>query len=278
MNDKFESSLLESGELMKRGTMAIVNNAGRVVAIITVIISALVLFTDIKFADFGAESFTSTLAIMLISSYLMYFSMSDAGENAAEECEEYKRAAERYKKLTACVSGDKIAQLREFCKSYSLEELKYRRENLLMKYGYGIDEYNSYKQSMPCDKRSEHVFRQADRLKSVSLTPKMLLSHDSTRERSELANPERFRFMSMIFRLIPSMICMTVTVSVILTAKDGLNAEAVADGVFKLASLLLIGLKGYVSGYDYKKHKITLWLETKARLLDAFLKASNISA
>ncbi len=272
MKDKFELSLLESGEIMRRGTALLINNVGRIVASITLIVSALVLFTDIKMADFSTESFTTTLLIMLISSYLMYFSMTEAGENAGERCEEYKVALGKYNELCKEIGGDKISALRKFSQSYSADELKYRRESFLIGYGYGTDEYEAYRQGKKQTKKALRVFRRADKFRAISLTPKALLSHEQSKERSELSNPEKFRFAFMVLKLLPTTVCMTVTVSVILTTKDNLSIGVILDGIFKLSSLLLIGFKGYVSRYNYKKHRITLWLETKTRLLDAFLK------
>ena len=274
MKDKFEISLLESGEIMNRGAMMLVNNVGRIVAAITLIISALVLFTDIRLADFGTESFSSTLAVMLISSFMMYFSMNEAGENAGERCEEYKSALGVYEELVKKVGGDKISALRKFCKSYSVDELRYRRESFLIKYGYGTDEYEAFKQGEKQTGRARRVFHRADKFRAIPLSPKTLLSAELSKDRSELSNPEKFRFLSMILKLLPTTVCMTVTVSVILTTKDNLSLAVILDGLFKLSSLLLIGFKGYVSGYNYKKQRITLWLETKARLLDAFLKSA----
>lgn len=278
MKDSFESTLLESGKIMHNTAEAIINNTAKIVAAITVIISALVLFTDLKFVDFSAESFSSTLAVMLIASYLIYFSMSESGENAAENCEEYKSALRKCESLCLLIGGDKIANLRKFCHRYSEEELRYRRECFLMRYGYGIEDYSAFIQSGNCDRRARRIFKRADRLRTISLNPKTLLSRAAAKDKSELQNPSKFRFFNMIMRLIPSMICMTVTVSVILTAKEDLNAEAIADGIFKLSSLFLIGLKGYSSGYNYKKNKVTLWLETKARLLDAFLRDERMQS
>lgn len=274
MKDKFELSLLESGEIMNRSARMLINNVGRIVAAITLIISALVLFTDIRLADFGAESFSSTLAVMLTSSYLMYFSMTEAGENAGERCEEYKHAEKKYEELVKSIGGDRISALRKFCKCYSLDELRYRRESFLIKYGYGTDEYEAYRQGEKQTRRARRIFHRADRFRAISLSPKTLLSAEQTRDKSELSNPEKFRFLSMVLKLLPTTVCMTVTVSVILTTKDDLSVEVILDGLFKLSSLLLVGFKGYVSGYNYKKHKIALWLETKSRLLDAFLKSA----
>lgn len=272
MTDKFEASLLEAGRLMQRGMITLAANVGKVTAIITLVVSALVLFTDIRFADFGTESFTSRLAIMLISSYLMYFSMSESGERAGEECREYREASEKWVALSTEVSGDKIGALRDFCKNYSASELRYRRENLLNCHGYTEEEYIASLKGKACTGASKRVFKRAARLRAIPLTPKTLLSMQNARSKSELENPQKSKHISMILKLIPTTICMTVTVSIVLTAKDNMNATTVIDGIFKLASLPIIGLRGYASGYFYARYTSPLWLGTKSRLLDAFLK------
>ena len=275
MKDRFEMSLLESGSLIKRGTEALLNNMGRAIAIITLLISALVLFTDIGFADFSTERFTSTMAVMLLASYLMYFSMSDSGEKRGEESEEFKRASKRCAELSEKIGGDMIGALREFCKSYSEEELAYRKANIIICYGYGESEYERYKSGGACDKKARRIFKRADRQRAIPLTPRTLLAKERVRERSELINPENGKLIAMILKLIPTTVCMLVTVSVMLTAKDDLSAQTVIDGIFKLASLPIIGFRGYVSGYSYTRHTLTLWADTKARLLDAFLKSAK---
>ena len=272
MKDRFEVSLLESGELVKRGATALINNAGRAIATITLIISALLLFTDIGFMGFYGENFTSTLTVMLIASYLMYFSMEDAGEKLGEESEEYKTAFEKCENLAKNIGGDKIPALRDFCKDYAKEELDYRRANLLLRYGYSETEYNDYLNGKAATGKAYRVFRKADRLKPASVTPKVLLSREKSRERNELINPENSKILRMLLKLLPTTVCMTVTVSVMLTTKENLNAAVIIDGLFKLSALFIVGFKGYASGYNYAKRTLPLWLDTKSRLLDAFLK------
>ncbi len=275
MADKFEASLLEAGRLMQRGMITLAANVGKVTAIITLAVSALVLFTDIGFADFGTESFSSTLAVMLISSYLMYFSMSEAGERAGEGSEEYRSASERCAALSRGISGDKIGELRDFCKSYSESELKYRRENLLNCLGYTEEEYLSARAGGEYTGAAKRAFRRASRLRAIPLTPKMLLSTQNAHSKSELESPEKSKHLRMILKLIPTTVCMTLTVSVVLSAKDNMTATTVIDGIFKLASLPIIGLRGYAAGYFYARHSLPLWLDTKSRLLDAFIKKSE---
>ena len=253
----------------------LINNVGRVIATITLIVSALVLFTDVGFCGFESESFTSTLLVMLIASYLMYFSMEDAGERLGEETEEYKSALEHYRNLASKISGDMIPALRVFLSDYSEAERDFRRTSLLIRYGYGIDDYEAYRRGEACEKSARKIFKQADRLRPVALTPRAILSRDGARDKSELRNPEGAKFFNMLMRLIPTTICMTVTVSVMLTAKENLNAAEVAEGIFKLSSLPIIGFRGYAAGYQYTKHSLPLWIATKARLLDAFLKTAD---
>lgn len=272
MKDKFEASLLESGDFIKKSAAALAENMGRAIAVITLIVSALVLFTDISFLDFGMKSFTSTMTVMLLASYVMYFSMEEAGERLGEESEEHKSAKGRLLSLTEKISGEKIEALRLFCKRYSEEELIYRRSNLLLSMGIGDEEYKAYKNGELTDKKSLRAMKKADKLKAYPLTPCILLSRGGKREASELLNPESHKLISMILKLIPTTVCTLLTVSVMFTAKDNIGIATVIDGLFKLSALIIIGFKGYTAGYCYSKHTLSLWLDTKARLIDAFLK------
>ena len=92
MKNSVENELLSLGGLMKQGQSYLVSNAGRIVAAITMIIATLITFTNVAFADVSGESFSVTLVVMLISSYLIYFSMESAGEREGECTEEYKNA------------------------------------------------------------------------------------------------------------------------------------------------------------------------------------------
>ena len=272
MKDKFEMSLLESGNLLKRTGEGLINNVGRVVAAITLLVSALVLFTDVGFCDFETKSFTSTLTVMLIAAYLMYFSMEDAGERLGEDTEEYKSAKARYRELVGRVRGDMMPRLRAFLSDYVKEEREFRQEALLVRYGYGKEDYFLYKSGAPCNKNAKKIFKKADKIRPVILTPRTLLSRDGGDGKSELRNPEGAKLFRMILRLIPTTLCMTVTVSVMLTLKENMSAEEVLEGIFKLSSLPIIGFRGYAAGYNYTKSSLPLWIATKARLLDAFLK------
>ena len=80
---------------------------------------------------------------------------------------------------------------------------------------------------------------------------------------------------STLLTLIPSTLCTVFTVSVILTAKNGLSPSTVIDGILKLSALPIIGFRAYSAGYNFAKNEKSLWLQTRARLLSAFIKQKN---
>jgi hypothetical protein len=84
-------------------------------------------------------------------------------------------------------------------------------------------------------------------------------------------DPSYKKLTASLTSLIPSTVCMVFTVSVILTAKDNLTASAVIDGLVKLACLPIIGFKGTLDGYRFTREDKSAWLDTKARLLEAYL-------
>ncbi len=257
---------------MKRGYKYIADNIGKAIAVITLTVTALVLFTDIGFLELGGKSFTSTMAVIMTASYLMYFSLEDAGEKLGEESNEYKSAKKSYDEIRSKIKGEDMQKLRSFCNDYSAAELEYRQRAFLMQHGYGYDEYKAYKRGDAVkDERSRRMFKKADRLRAIRITPRTLLSPEKTRSESELKNPEGTKLIISIIRLIPCTVSMVITVSIMLTAKEDLSAVAVINGMLKLAGVTIIGFKGYSAGYNYARNSQTLWTETKTRLLEAFI-------
>lgn len=272
MSDRFDATLLGSGELMRRAGTALINNAGRAIALITLTVAALVTFTDVSLADFGAKSFTAMLAVMLIASYLIYFSMADAGEKAGEESEEYRGAMERYLKLRDAIGADKMGRLREFCAEYARAELHFRRETLIASYGFEAEAFALFDAGRyEARGRERRIFKKARRMRAVELTPTKLLSRERSRARSELSNPESYKLLRLALRLIPTTLGMLLTVSIIPSVKENMGTAAVIEGIIKLSGLPVVGFRGYCGGYLQKKRDGTAWLETKARLFEAFL-------
>ncbi len=258
---------------MRRAGLAVLNNAGRAITFITLAIASLVTFTDLSFGGFGAKNFTALVIIMLVSSYLIYFSMEDTGEKAGEECEEFKAALKKYSEAREKLTADKMTALREFCKEYSRQELEYRRETLLLSYGESKEEFERFlADGSGFSRRKTKIFKKAARLRAVELSPKTLLSHEHVKSRSELSNPEVFKLLRLAVKLIPTTLCMLLTISIIPTVKEDMTVSAVIEGILKLSSLPVIAFRGYSAGYFFARRSKCLWIETKARLLQAFIK------
>lgn len=269
---KFEADLLDVGAMMKQGYSYLITNGGKIIAALTLIVAVLVMFTDISFSTMSSYSFVLTLVMMLMASYIMFFSLENAGERLGEEDEGYRAAMKRYKSAREKILPTDIPAMREFCTRYSREELEYRRISVLTEYGYTEDEYREYLSGTSTfNRRTVRVFKRCERLRSVALTPQVLMSSERPAFASELINPERYKLPYMMLQLVPSTLCMTFTVSVILSAKDGLDATSIIDGIFKLTALPIIGFRGYSEGYSYVKNSKSAWIETKSRLLESFL-------
>ncbi len=270
---EFDTALFETGNFMRRGVKLVVENIGRAIAIITVIVTALVLFCDVGFADFSTERFTSTLIIMLISSYIMYFSCYDTGEEAGRATEEYRLRDERYKKLTGRIEGRHLSPFRLYLTRYSEQEATYRRTVFLLQSGYTYAEYEAYKNGTKSDRKARRAFRKADGIKPTPIQTSTLLSGQRKNNKSDIRDPEARKLGGAFLKLLPMTLCSVFTVSIMLTAKDGLSAIGVIEGLFKLSSLLIIGLRGYLAGMTYSRTTLPAWIETKCRLLDDFLKS-----
>lgn len=268
---EFETDLLNSGEKLKAGIVELLNNMGRAVAIITAIITVLVTFTDISFAVITEDGFTSSLLLMLTSSYIIYFSLEDAGERLGEGCDEYLNAVRHYSASREKIAGADISALRDFCVSYTERELDFRRRNMLISYGIAYSEYEAFISGASYDKKNKKILKKIKRLKSAELSPSVLLSKDRFQRKSELENPEKRRIPMLLLKIIPSTVCMAITLSFMLNVKDGLCAADIINGLLKLSALPLIGFKGYSSGFSYVKHTRCGWIETKANIIDAFI-------
>ncbi len=275
MKEGLDVTLVNTDAFLKRGYSFLVANAGRTTALITLIIAALVSFTDIAFSGISAESFTSTLVMLLISSYIMYFSLEDAGEGLGRSTEEYKSALNSYKAVRQTVTPSDIEPLRAFCLEYREKELIYRKNNRLFSHGYTPADLERYKRGETQDKRMRLELRKIDREAPIDLSAQALLKADSSRSVSEFKSPERGKLISMLLGLIPSTVCMFFTVSVIVSAKQNLDAMAVIEALLKLSALPIMGLKGYSAGYRYASISLVEWLNTKTELLCAFKNAKG---
>lgn len=269
--DKNTTSPLE-GLLTEQRAIAFIAECGsKIVATLTVILSAAVIFADVSFASIGTASYTSTLLVLLVSTYLMYFSLEDVGERAGEAADEARTTRERYEEIKAKIKPEEIPALRKFLTEYSKEELLSRRRMILASGGLSEEDLTAYLDEKSYSRQERAVLRKARSARPANLSVAALLSGVEGSAKTELENPERHKLIGLFIRLIPTSVCMLFTVSLALSAKDGLTASAVLDGIFKLSSLPLAGLRGYRAGYIFARHTRTAWCEVKTRVLEAYL-------
>ena len=272
MKNSFDTYLIESAAAIKKGTEMLLENLGKAIAILTVIVVTLVTFTEIGFDDFTSKSFTGTLAVFLIATYVIYFSLEDAGERAGIESEDYRKAKESFAKTSSKIDGDMIEDLRDYLIKYSEEELAFRRKCFLASRGCSLSEYEDWLVGERVKNERLRIFKKAKRIKPIHLSPTALISQRTSRSKSELENPESRKRASLFLKLLPSTVCTVFTVSLALSAKDGLTLSSVIEGLLKISALPIIGFRGYVAGYNHTTVALPCWLNTKERLLSSFLK------
>ena len=274
MKDGLDLGIISSGVLVKKGYSFLIANVGKAVAVITLVVATLVSLTEISFSDFGGETFTSTLIMMLLASYIMYFSLEDAGEKLGRESDGYKAVSEKYITVSAKISGKDITALRQFCLDYRNADLEYRRSNMLFSLGYTEEEYARYLNGESLGKKAEKTLERVKKIRRAELDAAGLLSK-SCKGEGELKDPKSYKLINMAIRLIPSTVCMIFTVSVMISTRDNMTAAGIIEAILKLSTLPAIGLKGYAAGYQYATESEQGWIEVKTRILDSFVSNKN---
>jgi hypothetical protein len=268
--NRLDVTLLTGNESFRGKLVSLVNNMGKAVAAIAAIVAALITFTDISLSELTLATFVPSLIAMLICSYVIYFSMEDAGEDLGKSSEEYRSALKKYTEERGKIGGNDIEPMRKFCNEYAKEELAFRKQSLMLTYGISEGEMNDFLTGKELPRKKRKLCRRICFLKPATLTPQLLLSRKRWHKRSELSNPEKSKVPMLLLKILPSTICMILTVSVMLNVKEDMTASDVINGILKLSALPVIGFKGYSAGYGYTKNSLSLWIETKANILEKF--------
>ena len=268
---EFDRRLLEGGSCFKEGFSALAANLSKVIAAITAVVAVLVTFTEVSFASLGAYEVTTTLTVLLIAAYVIYFSLEEAGEKQGEETLEYTKALARHTALTEKITPELIPALRDFAEKYAKAEAEYRRRCELLRLGYSSEDFLAYERGELKARKTSRALSGVRKIKPMPISAATLLSRERGAKRSELSDPSRQKHLKMILQLMPTTLCMLVTVSVVLSTKEGLGTAEIFEGIMKLSTLPIVGIRGYLSGLSYSKETRTGWLEVRSRLLEAFL-------
>ena len=276
MNKDFDNEILSISEKIRGGYAYLIANLSKIIAVVTAIVTAMLVFTDIAFLGFSSKEFTTTLALILISSFIMYFSLEEAGERLWEESEEYKKLTEEYEESVKKISLERLGALREYCRAYADDELLFRRNGALLSAGYTEEDYLSYLRGDVKEMRKKITLGRISKMRRVKLTPEMLLS-SSVGGRERIRDPKSGKLIMLALKILPSTVCMLFTASVVLSTKE-LSLVAIIEGAMKLSTLPIVGFRGYVNGYNYKKDEEAEWMKTKIGLLEGFLRSDANNA
>ena len=268
----------KSEDLVKGATRLIdgtrrmlVENTAKAIAILTAVLAVLLSFLDITLPELSYKSLTIEVAVLLIASYIIYFSLMDAGESYGKEAEDYKRCEAEYLAVRERVGTDKIAALREFCLRYSKEELWARRRMLLVSEAISDEEYARYLKGEKLPPRERKICERASRMRAEPIDPRALLEVDGCSHGVAPTNPKRHKAIAQLIKLIPMTLCTLFTVSMMITTKDGMTLGTVLESVIKLGCLPIVALRGYISGYRYTTESLKAWYDGRRELLLEFL-------
>lgn len=275
MKTTFDEELINYSDKLRGAYTNLLRDLSKIVALVTALIAALLVFVDIEFLGIGTREFSTTLLLVLISSYVCYFSLAETGERLYEDTEEHRDRLCRYKKITSRITIGMLPALREYLSDYTADELTFRQGQMLLSEGLSTEELAAYKRGEITDKRRRPLKRIAA-AKRLPLTPEGLLTVE-TRERGGVSDPRLTKYPELLLRLLPGTLCMLLTASVVLTFKE-MSPEAIAQGILKLSTLPIVCLRGYASGYNYKRYKEAPFIEAKIRILEGFLDGTDPSS
>ena len=247
------------------------SRVGKLVALISGIVAVLVTFTNITFGGIATKEITTVLAVLMVSAYMIYFSLEEAGERRGEESEEYTAAFARHERLCTALTPDMIPRLREFLTDYTINEAESARRATLLRAGYTEEEYSAYLQGKKTKRTARRVMRRVKRIRPTQISLADVISQGKPGNRRELYNPERRERIKMILKLLPTTVCMVMTVSVVMSIKSDLGTAEIFEGIVKLSTLPVVGARGYLAGLCYSKEVRSGWLAAKSRILESFL-------
>ncbi len=268
--NRFETSLLDTGRALDRGFREISENMSKAIAIITAIIAAALTFTEIALPEVATAELTTEVCVMLVSSYIIFFSLEDAGEACGKRSEEYLEAILEYKEEKQKVRCEDVGKLRDFCLHYTREEVEYRRRELLLSEGITPDEYLAYKKGEALEPRIAAVCRRAEGIKPIRLTAEMLTEGEDGGLKKSIGSPEGAKIVKLILGLVPTTVCMLLSVSLMITAKTDMTFVDIIASLIKLLTLPIVALRGYGEGLSYSTGPLLSWIKTKTELLRAF--------
>ena len=204
--------------LAKETKESIVGGIGKIITLLTLAAVAIIIFTEVSFVKMNAEAFTCELIALIIGAIVSYCAMEGQGERLGLESDEGTSALHALMERIAKIQGEDIEPLCDFCTHYAKEEAGRRRTRYLLSHGLCDKDLLAYQRGEACAKKAARILRVAARIRPMTLTPAMLLTTATHSTGEELSDPQRQRRGYLLLSLLPSVLCMTLTVSIAISA------------------------------------------------------------
>lgn len=263
-------SLIDGSALLEQGKRYVGVHVGRAIAALTLVLAAILTYAEVTVISDLTQRVVSEIVVLGVAAVLMYLAMQTEGEALGRQGERHQSLERAYREATAKIRGNRVLALSDYLDRYIADDLSRRRVRLLGAEGIDLSCYERYRIEGCDDRARRSILRRADRLRPIRMTARELLA--GTEERVDaLSSPLRRRGLVTLARLLPSLLSMLVTVSVIIEWRDPITLSTLAEGTVKLCALLSVGLKGYLDGYRYVTVSEAAHLGARLRILDAFL-------
>ncbi len=273
---EIEARLLDGSEAIKRSGLELIGNLGKLIAVLCALITALITFTDVSFTELNLSDTLPQLLLLLTSSYVIYFSLEDAGERLGEQSAEFKGQRARHSALCERLGGEDTRALAHFLEEYLQQELDNRRKRALIYYGLDLQMLHDYLDGKEFDKKRRRILKRISKMRPASLCLSSLIScGNSVKRTSPYENPEHKKLIRLLIKLIPSTICTALTVSVMLTVKGDMGASDILGAILKLSALPIIGFRGYAQGYSYIKNESLVWYRIRCDIIEEFIEVKK---
>lgn len=266
----FEDTLLAGGELAGRGKRALIEHIGKVIAALALLMAAIFTFTDIGFAEIFSEEFTLRALLFAMCATVIYFSLEGEGESLALLGERGTKVGDALSGALDAVGADRIGAFAAFLGRYAEDELIYRRKRRLLAFGKSYEDYLAFLDGKKVSFFERLRFLRVRAIRPLSLSAEGMLAGGASEKSERVKNPAASRARRLFGGLVPSLFSLFFTVSVAVSMKEMGPAE-IAEGIFQLAALVGVGLRGYLVGYRYVTEVKLPWLSMKERLIRAFL-------
>ena len=275
MTDKPSEIFSFTGEMRLRPQKRLYAGVG--IGLLTILVAAAVFFCEMHITAAPVEQTAMTAAVTILSCFVMYTSLFDAGRQKAYTEGKYTAMKKTYETLRERAQSCAGEALEVFCSAYVEEELRRSREHVLKTVGESYETFLSYQAGeMPREeflarsRTRRRALRRAERMNPLRLSAALLLCerHGTKRGLTLSARPAQVRRITTA--LFPTVCGSLVTVLVTLET-SALTPAAVIAGLLRIFTLIWTGVRGYTAGGASVSHDECAALETKATLLGLYL-------